>query len=215
MAEKYTGLQARIKNIAPAAEYLLCAAYSLNLVGVHAVESCNNAVKYFNIIQTLYNFFSISTHRSHRWDRLNQSLKSKGMLSLKSSSQTRWSANATKALTLGYSEITKILFEMSNDMNKKANSRNEAKHILNQLRTREMAIMIVTWNCILQRINLTSKTIQSSTTNISIIMTLYNSLFDFIQNVRENFEIYGNGNESYLIIEKQIDYKCKRIKKKC
>lgn len=135
------------------------------------------------------------------------------MLSLKSSSQTRWSANAnaTKALTLGYSEITKILFEMSNDMNEKANTRNEAKHILNQLRTREMAIMIVTWNCILQRINLTSKTIQSSTTNISIIVPLYNSLFDFIQNVRENFEIYEN--ESYLIIEKQIDYKCKRNKK--
>jgi len=104
------------------------------------------------------------------------------------------------ALTPGYSEITKILFEMSNDMNEKANTRNEA-------------IMIVTWNCILQRINLTSKTIQSSTTNISIIVPLYNFLFDFIQNVRENFEIYEN--ESYLIIEKQIDYKCKRIIKKC
>jgi len=39
------------------------------------------------------------------------------MLSLKSSLQTRWSANVntTKALTLGYSEITKILFEISND----------------------------------------------------------------------------------------------------
>lgn len=79
------------------------------------------------------------------------------MLSLKSSSQTRWSANANanKALTIGYSEITKILFEMSNDMNENTNTRNEAKYILNQLRTREMAIMIATWNCILQRINLT------------------------------------------------------------
>jgi len=191
MAGKYTGLQARIKKKAPAAEYLPCAAHSLNLVGVRAVESCNNAVKYFSIIQTLYNFFSISTHR---WDGLNQSLKSKGMLFLKPSSQTRWSANAnaTKALTLGYSEISKILFEMSNDMNENTNTRNEARNILNQLRTREMAIMIVTWNCILQRINLTSKTIQSSTTNISIIVPSYNSLFDFIQNVRENFEIYEN-----------------------
>jgi hypothetical protein len=132
---------------------------------------------------------------------------------LKSSSQARWSANAnaTKALTLGYSEITKILLEISNDMNENTNTRNEAKHILNQIKTREMTIMIVTWNCILQRINLTSKTIQSSTTNISIIVPLYNSLFDFIQNVRENFEKYEN--ESYLIVEKQIDYKCKRIKK--
>jgi hypothetical protein len=68
------------------------------------------------------------------------------MLSLKTSLQTRWSANvnATKALTLGYSEITKILLEISNDMNDNTNTRNEAKHILNQLRTREMAIMVVT-----------------------------------------------------------------------
>lgn len=81
------------------------------------------------------------------------------MLSLKSSSQTRLSANAnaTKASTLCYSEITKIIFEISNDMNENTNTRNKAKHILNQLRTREMAIMIVTWSCILQRIHLTSK----------------------------------------------------------
>jgi len=42
-------------------------------------------------------------------------------------------------------------------MNENTNTRNEAKHILNQLRTREMASMVVTWNC-LQRINLTLKT---------------------------------------------------------
>ena len=36
--------------------------------------------------------------------------------------------------------------------------------------------------------NLTSKTIQSLTTNISIIVPLYNSLFDFIQNVRNFHE---------------------------
>lgn len=65
----YTGLQARIKKIASAAEYLLYATHSLNLVGVRAVESCNNAVKYFSIIQTFYHFFSVSTHR---WDRFNQ-----------------------------------------------------------------------------------------------------------------------------------------------
>jgi len=65
-----------------------------------------------------------------------------------------------------------------------------------------MTIMIVTWNCILQLINLITKTIQSSTTNISIIVPLYNFLFNFIQNVRENFEIYEN--KSYLIIENKL-----------
>lgn len=40
MAGKYSGLQARIKQINPLAEFIPCSAHSLNLVGVHAVESC-------------------------------------------------------------------------------------------------------------------------------------------------------------------------------
>ncbi|XP_025417880.1 zinc finger MYM-type protein 1-like [Sipha flava] len=60
MAGKYTGLQARIKKIAPAAEYLPCAAHSINLLDVRAVESCNNAVKYFSIIQTFFFYINSS-----------------------------------------------------------------------------------------------------------------------------------------------------------
>ena len=37
------------------------------------------------------------------------------------------------------------------------------------------------WDSILQRINLTSKNIQRSTINLSAIVPLYNSLFDFMQ----------------------------------
>ena len=37
MAGQYSGLQARIKELAPLAEYVPCAAHSLNLVGTNAV----------------------------------------------------------------------------------------------------------------------------------------------------------------------------------
>lgn len=72
MAGKYSGLQTRIRILAPFALFLPCAAHSLNLVSVHAVENYNGAVEYFSIVQSVYNFFSSSTHR---WKLLNQHLK--------------------------------------------------------------------------------------------------------------------------------------------
>ena len=57
MAGKYSGLQARIKKINSVAEFVPCAAHSLNLVGVNAVESCSGAVHFFMFAQNIYAFF--------------------------------------------------------------------------------------------------------------------------------------------------------------
>ena len=38
MAGRYSGLQARHKTVNPVAVFVLCAGYSLNLVGVKAAE---------------------------------------------------------------------------------------------------------------------------------------------------------------------------------
>ena len=63
MAGKYTGVQARIKNISPMADFVPCAAHSLNLVGANSIESCTQAVNYFGLIQAVYVFFYSSTKR--------------------------------------------------------------------------------------------------------------------------------------------------------
>lgn len=55
---KYTGVQTRIKNISPMADFVPCAAHSLNLVGVNSIESCIQAVNHFGLIQAVYVFFS-------------------------------------------------------------------------------------------------------------------------------------------------------------
>lgn len=57
MAGKYTGVQARIKNISPMADFVPCAAHSFNLVGVNSIESCTQAVNYFGLVQAVYVFF--------------------------------------------------------------------------------------------------------------------------------------------------------------
>ena len=109
MSGIYSGLQARIKEINPLAEYIPCAAHSLNLVGVSAAESNGAAINFFGFLQEFYNFFSASTRR---WDVLKSKFPAGIDVKVpKSLSQTRWSARADACLALekGYSiyKVTK------------------------------------------------------------------------------------------------------------
>lgn len=56
MSGKYSGVQSRIKEVCEYAIYVPCAAHSLNLVGVQAVECITEAVAFFQFVQKLYNF---------------------------------------------------------------------------------------------------------------------------------------------------------------
>jgi len=96
MSGAYSGLQARIKELNPLAEYVPCAGHSLNLIGVSAAQSCATAVDFFGFVQQLYNFFAASTHR---WNILKSHLK-KDLKVPKSLSQTRWSARADACAAL-------------------------------------------------------------------------------------------------------------------
>lgn len=99
MSGPYTGLQARIKELNPNAEYIPCSGHSLNLVGTNAVENCLSASNFFDLLQKLYNFFSCSTNR---WLILEKHI-GKGKV-VKSLSVRRWSAraDACKALYNSY-----------------------------------------------------------------------------------------------------------------
>lgn len=63
MSGKYEGLQSYVKNKNNLAVYITCTAHSLNLVGVHSVDCCIEAVSFFGFVQMLYNFFTGSIHR--------------------------------------------------------------------------------------------------------------------------------------------------------
>ena len=75
MSGVYSGVQARVCKINPLAQWVPCAAHSLNLVGVAAAESCLEAVKYFGLIQAVYNFVSISPKMGHTsWEKVKPHL---------------------------------------------------------------------------------------------------------------------------------------------
>lgn len=215
MAGRYTGLQARIKELSPLAEYVPCAAHSLNLVGSVAVESCNQTITFFGFIQSLYNFFSASTHR---WNILNTKLQefsevNKRMFTLKSLSQTKWSAHAeaTKALRKGHAAVKAALeFIVVNEEEKKV-TRHEAKCLASKLEELETAILIIVWDTILQRINKVSQTLQKESCVFSAIVPLYESLIKHVQNVRDNFADYET--EAYQLVGESAVYTVKRQKK--
>lgn len=211
MAGRYSGVQARIKNLNPLAEFVPCSGHSLNLVGVNAVESSTTAVGYFCILQGVYNFFSSSTSR---WQALNANLSSNfNKLTLKSCSDTRWCADAesTKALRRNYPEVMKTLEEISNSKDATPSTKNEAKSLHKKLNKFETVINTVVWDSILQRLNKTSKCLQYSAGNIGQISPLYDSLINYIQHVRDNFGEFEK--EAQNILPEIASYTASRNKK--
>ena len=73
MSGKYNGLQARIKEMNPYAEFVPCFLHSLNLIGNYAAE-CNEEAANFFLLKSCILFFAIT----HRWDLLTLELHSQG-----------------------------------------------------------------------------------------------------------------------------------------
>lgn len=132
MAGAYSGLQTRIKSKCPLAHFIPCSPHSLNLIGECAVDSCKDAgflTDFFSLLQNLYNFFSISTHR---WEKLTNHFKKSKNVSLKKLSDTRWSARHETCVSLNkdWNEIILTLTDISEDCSEKPSTRCEAKGLL-------------------------------------------------------------------------------------
>lgn len=207
----YTGLQARIKEVNKYADYTPCAAHSLNLVGKHAAESCLMAVTYFSTIQNLYNFFSGSTHR---WEILTKyCAKSKRMITIKSLSVTRWSAqdDAVHALEHHFPEVISALDGIENDTAEKCTTRNEAFGIRQQLELLETAFMQQLWSFLLSSLNLVSKKLQNVKTTIVEVIELFDGLNKMVDDTRKDFDSY---EEKALAISVNKEYQTLTKRKK-
>lgn len=85
MAGLYKGVPSRSSEINAYALFSHCAAHSLNLCGVNAAESCQDAITFFGASQQFYKFLSKSPQR---WEILQEEIH----CSLHKLSNTRWSA---------------------------------------------------------------------------------------------------------------------------
>lgn len=96
----------------------------MNLVGTNAGSCCQIAINFFDLLQKLFTFFSVSTYR---WEMLSSKVKNL--------SDTRWSArdDACKSLKKNWQSIVNALEKINSDGTQKPNTRCEASGILKQL----------------------------------------------------------------------------------
>jgi len=159
MAGKYQGVQARLKEINEHAQFVPCAAHSLNLIGVHAASVSVKMISFFGIVQNIFNYFSGSTSR---WEVLMRCLK----ITLKTHSDTRWASkyNAVHSLYCQFGGVIKALRDISTNPIFGDGVAN-AESILKQFDL-EFVYFLVMWDKILNQIYRVNKLLQSS--NISI-----------------------------------------------
>lgn len=92
MSGQYSGLQKRVKDKTPNAEYIHCASDSLNLGVNDSVSHVPQIVQFFETVQKVYTFFSKSLPH---WQELNKTISADiniKPLTLKKLCPTRWSS---------------------------------------------------------------------------------------------------------------------------
>ncbi|XP_046671054.1 zinc finger MYM-type protein 1-like [Homalodisca vitripennis] len=217
MSGTYNGLQAKIKSKSPLALFIPCAAHSLNLVGSSAAESCEEACRFFMLLQELYVFFTSSTKR---WECLIGVMEDsyQNNKTIKRVCPTRWSArdDACQSLRESWDEVYKALTTISKDPTEKATTRCEAQGIARNLERFETAFMVCFWSTALHRIHKVSKTIQSGTVDVLLVRDLYGSLEEYFVSERNNFSYFEElgmkitKTETYDSYEKDTSRQTKR-----
>jgi len=192
MSGIYNGLQSRIKKSSSTAEFVPCSAHSLNLVGTFAAEETSVGNRFFMITQGLYTFFSGSTSR---WKILENELNSiLNSTLLKNVCPTRWSSRyfVCKSIKNGYKKIVVALQNISEDVSQRPATRHEALALFKKMKNIEFTFMLVLWTPILERFNMTSKSLQCVDMDLLSVVKLYTSLELYICELRNNFETLLN-----------------------
>ena len=186
MSGQYKGMQAKINEVCP------CAAHSLNLVGQSAVNFCVDAVSFFGISSRSIQFFSASCLR---WNGLKDCLETKHISVPKSTSATRWNANAIAVLChanaiAGYNDTLATLREFACDSSQKNTTQSEAKNLITAMTKLENGILCATRNEILQKFDKCSTALQSPRMDVTSAAALLKSLKPILQQLRNNFAQY-------------------------
>lgn len=213
MSGKYNGLQAKVREKNKLAFWIPCTAHSLNLVGKDAAECCSSAVHFFDFVEKLYVFFTISTHRHQI---LMELLKhGDSSLTLKRVTTTRWScrADALKALKENYHQIQEALKQIADDLEEKMCVRCEAEGLLKQMNKLETGFYTIFWNDILQRTDATNKSLQHAKLDLNTAVASLTSLKSYVASKRDSFYEYEDQGKELTGTDEYIQAKTRRQKR--
>ena len=137
------------------------------------IDQDKKIVSFFDLVQRLYSLFSAFTHR---WNVLTSSL-GKNHIVVKCLSDTRWSAHfdAVTALHGGFEKSQDALDALAVNADQEWNKRREAEGLSKKMEKLETIFLTIPWNYILERVNKTSKILQSKDVDILVAIDLLKS----------------------------------------
>ncbi|CAH0555468.1 unnamed protein product [Brassicogethes aeneus] len=189
MSGKYSGLQARIKEKVPTADFIHCSAHNLNLVLNGSVQNVSEIRNFYGLLENMYLIFSKSLPR---WQELNKSKEENAMIkkTLKRLCPTRWSSclDCLSAIKYNYKCVMQCLSTFIL-ICKKTSDRIEANSLQKSMSSYDFILLLVYQSKILENISLVSKLLQSSTVDLGRACELLSSTIDNFNTIRDDFEI--------------------------
>lgn len=155
------GLQKIIRDTHSLAMYVHCLAHKVNLVLVNACESNNYSCFFFNVMQSLYVFFSNpDTHAEYKILQDELQIKAPGPHEIHKLSDTRWSCRATavQSVNRNFDAICAVLKKTANDLRDSKSP--QAKGLLGSITSLDFVVCLVFLLECLTDINILSKALQ-------------------------------------------------------
>nr|CAI5850761.1 unnamed protein product [Callosobruchus analis] len=176
MSDVYGGLQTLIKEHAPNADYVNCAAHALNLV-------LNDAARHKKYI--LFTFFGNSIKR---WAMLSDDSSEKYLITLKKVCLTRWSSrnDALLAVKKNFLLIMKTLYQLNLISNKKMNVKNSF----------DFLVLVTFFSSLFEIINPVSTALQHENNDLQKSSILLSTLLNRLCQLRNQNSFNSFLNES-------------------
>lgn len=189
MSGVFSGVQKRISDIVPNASYVHCTAHNLNLVISDVAKSSLKMSNFFDVVQTIFLFFSKS---APRWaslafgDEVASNIRNKV---LKKVCNTRWEARHTAvyALKVNYIQVLKSLTNIILTSNKN-DEKNTAVSLKKKMESFEFVISMTVWEKVLKPLSVVSKILQSPQTSLHQAVEYLQECIDAIQKMRNTYE---------------------------
>jgi hypothetical protein len=189
----YKGVQACVNDhLKREILHIPCNAHNSNLAVEHACDCSTEYINLFMLLQELYNYFTTSIKRFHI---LREALESSPYgLSLKSSSDTRWSANyeSIHSVIESYDEIIHCLQFIEEEKPFDKESKLQSKNLRNKLISYEIVVLLKFMENIMRTTNSLTVHLQSKQLDILSSMELLENTLKLIKNMRNDDQSLTN-----------------------
>lgn len=208
MAGIHSGLQRRILNLNPKAVFIPCNNHCLNLAGVHSVGVTPNATTFFGVVESLYVFFSSSTHR---WDVLKLHVN----LHVKQTASTRWSSkyDAVHAIESNFENMLNALEDLNDRTTETLDTRGAAGALVASMMSYSFVSYLYFWSVVLKEVNDTQIYLQTKGIGLDMCAAKMASLSQFLKEERERIVLEAETKTAQVCEQLSISIE-RRIRRK-